>query len=160
MLNSIELEIRSKSLRTLCQSNKFFARGVVRTLLATDFCLFQPSKANKFSQMGFQFPLDTNEEFLECILDCMEVLAGQPIKLSIQTDAEEATGYSLLVKDSVIIEEIIFNHDSSSSWQKAGVIFVDFNKDKKQATNFTVVTSQVFKSNTFSAVENFSYLLL
>ena len=159
MLNSIEQEVRSKPLRTLCKNNKLFARGVVRTLCATDFCLFQPSKANRFSQMGFLFPLDTSEEFLECILDCMEILGEEPVKLSI-VSGEEATGYSLLIKDSLIIEQIVFNSNSNTAWQKAGAIFVDFNKDKKEKSDLNTITSQLFKKNAFSAIEKFNYLIL
>ena len=161
MLNSIELEVKSTTLRALCKSNINLARGIVRTLCATDFCLFQASKENRFSQMGFLFPLDTNEEFLECILDCVETLGGEPAMLSVASDLEEATGYSLLIKSGRVIDEICFNSDSNSVWQKAGAIFVDFNKSKKQdTTTFTTITSELFKKNTFSAVEKFNYLLL
>lgn len=111
--------------------------------------------------MGFLFPLDTNEEFLECILDCVETLGGEPATLSVTSDLEEATGYSLLIKSGRVIDEICFNSDSNSAWQKAGAIFVDFNKSKKQEhTTFTTITSELFKRNTFSAVEKFNYLLL
>jgi len=160
MLNSIELEIRNTSLRTLCKNNKSFARGVVRTLCATDFCLFQANKANRFSQVAFLFPLDTNEELLECVLDCVENLGEEPASLSITNNVVEATGYSLLIKNSRVIDEICFNSDNTQTWQKAGVVFVDLNKSKKQDTVITTITSELFKRNTFSAVEKFNYLLL
>ena len=160
MLNSIETELRSKSLRSLCQTNRFFAKGVLRTLCATDFCLFGPSKANRFSHVAFSFPLDTNEELLECILDCVETLGNEPAKLSITSDIEEANGYSLLISNLSIIEEIIVSSNTITPWQKAGSIFVDLNKDKKQDQLINIIVSKLFKSKSFIAIEKFSYLLL
>lgn len=158
MLKSIEVQLKEESFRDLCQNNEQFAIGILHQLCESDLCLFSPSKANRFSQLAFKFPLDTDEEFLECILDCSALLGKEPVKLSMAS--EDADGYILGIKNSMLIEKII-KVNVSYPWCLAGLLFADLNKNKKQDSNIMVITSELFKrDNFFTQISKYNYLLL
>ena len=158
MLNSIEAQLKQEPFRDLCQWNEQFAKGVLHQLCGSSLCLFAPSKANRFSQMAFKFPLDTDEEFLECVLDCVELLGEEPAKLSIAS--EDADGYILGIRNSRVIDKTL-QMNTSNPWCLAGLIFTDFNKDKKQDNNITIITSDLFKKEDFFLqISKYSYIIL
>jgi len=66
----------------------------------------------------------------------------------------------LLIKNTLIIEQLLFSSILDSAWGKAGSVFVDFNKDKKENKRFTTINSFLFKRHPFEAVEKYNYLLL
>lgn len=157
MLKPATPEMIKESLRFYCKTNKQFALGVIRELCATNFCLFEPSVSNDFSQMGFLFPLTTNEEFLECVLDCVELLSGTAAEFNMP-DPSIATGYTLLIKSSSLIKELIFI-EAEDPWCLAGILFVDLNKHKTNK-DISVISDTMFKDKSLDAVNKFSYLLL
>lgn len=163
MLNSIRPELTKEPLRSVCQKNEFFALGVLRELLDTELCIFAPSRANKFSHTAIKFPLDTNEEFLECVLDCVETLTKEPAAFAITEDLEH-DGYILALKDSEIIKKMMMmkldEPRGINPWCLAGVMFVSFNRFKKQDTNIHIIKNDLFGSKTLNALHRFNYLLL
>ncbi|MCI4436153.1 MAG: hypothetical protein JHC33_05005 [Ignisphaera sp.] len=126
--------------------------------MSTSFCLYEPSKANRFSRLAFKFPLNTHEEFLECILDCVELLSEQPAALSVLA-GDDADGYMLAIKSQRLIDKLI-ELDAKNPWHLAGILFVQVNKNKTTDNNITIINSNLFGKNTFNIVNKFNYLLL
>jgi hypothetical protein len=157
MLNSIKPEITKESFRSHCQKNRHFASAVIQQLVSTDFCIVEPSRANRFSNLAFKFPLNTDEHFLECILDCVELLGDEPAVLAVAEDNPD--GYILGIKNSSLIENII-KVDSTNPWCLAGLVFVQFNKNKTKDNNLSIIDSKMFGKRTFAAVNKLTYLLL
>ena len=164
MLKSILPELTKEPLRSICQKNEFFAIGALRELLDTELCLFAPTRANKFSHMALKFSADTNEEFLDCILDCVETLTKEPAALAVAEDEEVSSGYILAIRDSEILRKLMMIKLEEprllNPWVLAGVMFVSFNRFKKQDMKIRIIKDELFGSKTFNAVQRFSYLLL
>jgi hypothetical protein len=163
MLNAIRPELTKEPLRSTCQKNIFFAIGALRELLDTELCLFAPSRSNKYSHMILKFPLNTQEEFLECILDCVETLTKEPASFSI-TDDLENDGYILAVRDPELLRKLMSvrleEPRKLNPWCLAGVMFVSFNRFKRQDNQINVVQKGLFGPKTFKALDKFNYLLL
>jgi hypothetical protein len=163
MLNTIRPELTKEPLRVICQKNEFFAIGALRELLDTELCLFAPTRSNKFSHMILKFPLDMSEEFLECVLDCVETLTKEPASLTV-TDDLEKDGYILAVRDSDLLAKLVMlkldQPRGLNPWCLAGVMFVSFNRFKKQDTNIHIIKNDLFGSKTLNALHRFNYLLL
>ena len=163
MLNSIRPELTKEPLRSICQKNEFFAIGALRELLDTELCIFAPSKANKFSHMAIKFPSDTNEEFLDCVLDCVETLTKEPAAFAVAEDLE-CDGYILAVRDSELLRKLMMikldEPKRLSPWCLAGVMFISFNRFKKQDTKINVIKNGLFGPKTLNAIHRFNYLLL
>lgn len=157
-MNSIKPEITKDSFRYHCQNNENFAVGVLEGLLHTPFCIHKPDKYNKYSKMAFKFPLDVREEFLECILDCVELLSEAPAALSVLND-EDADGYVLAIKSGYLVNKVI-NINNNNPWCFAGILFTQFNKNKTNTNEISIIDSKVFGKNTFTAVDKLNYLLL
>lgn len=162
MLDETNTEISTTRLRKLCQNNELFASGVLRELCETEFCLFSPSKANKFSQMGFIFPHNTSEAFLDCILDCVELLGNKPAKLKkfVSEDGENNDNkYTLLIKDIDLIRKIA-SVDRDNPWNTAGNLFVDLNKNKLENKDISIICSRFYGRNIMNSIDKLTFLLL
>lgn len=159
MLNSIKSELTKRSFRLFCQENESFATGVLQQLVSTDLCLFAPNRSNKFSRLAFKFPLTTNEEFLECVLDCVELLSEEPASLSVLDD-EDAAGFILAIKSVKLIGKLVKHSSDEDPWLTAGIMFAQINKNKTTDNNITIIDSNLFGKNTFNIVNKFNYLLL
>jgi hypothetical protein len=158
MLNSIKPELAKRSFRQFCQENEHFAIGVLQQLISTDFCISEPTKANRFSRLAFKFPLNTHEELLECILDCVELLSEAPAELSV-LDGDDADGYMLAIKSQRLVGKLV-ELDAKNPWHLAGILFVQINKNKTTDNSICIINSNLFGKNTFNIVNKFNYLLL
>lgn len=160
MLNLIKSELSKRSFRLFCQENEHFAVGVIQNLLDTEFCIFGPNRANKFSQMAFKFPTNVHEELLECILDSVELLSGKPANLAIASEASEFDGYVLGIKNSTLIDKIMQKYQEENPWHLAGIIFIQVNKNKTIDNEISIIDSKLFGRNNLDIVSKFNYLLL
>ena len=158
MLNSIKSELTKRSFRRFCQENEHFAIGVLQQLIATEFCLYEPKQSNRFSRLAFKFPLNTHEEFLECILDCVELLSEEPAALSTRA-GDASDGYLIAIKSSRLISKLI-ELDTKNPWHLAGIMFVQVNKNKTIDNDISIIHSNLFGRNTFNIVNKYNYLLL
>jgi hypothetical protein len=160
LLKPVEDELKQSSLRELCRTNDLFAVGVLRGLCRTKFCSFSPTEENKFTQLGFTFPLETNDDFLECILDCVELLSGEEVFLSMPSDPEEAINYSLLITSKKLIDKLVLMDFTPNPWRMAGILFVDLNKNLTNSDTITVITSNTFSKHTLTISKQLDYLFL
>ena len=165
MLNSIRPELTKEPVNTFCRTNMFFALGVIRELMDTDLCVIEPTKANKFSQMMLKFPVDSDQEFLECVLDCADTLTQSETKLTaLVDDNKDRCGYVLAMDNKDVLQKAIFlNLDEPKKlnpWCLAGILFVALNKNKKQDKPITIINGNIFGNKTINAVNKFNYLLL
>ena len=159
MLKPVKEEITKSSIADLCQTNELFAAGALRQLCNSDLCLFEPSMANNFSQTAFKFPLDTNDNFLSCILDCADCLGSKKYYLNRSEDENDSDGYTIFINDPGLIQKLVYV-DCKNIWCTAGAIFVDFNKHKKQGSIISITSSTLFEARTIHAMAKHNYLLL
>ena len=158
-LNTIHRDLTKISLFDLAKKNKPFAIGVLRQLCDTEYCLIPPAISNKFSKIVFRFPENANEDFLNIILDCIELLSQEEAIFKIAKAEDEVTGYVLGINNEDLIRSLVFI-DPKNAWCLAGLLFVEFNKNRLENSNISLISSDLFGETTFMAVDKFKDLLL
>ena len=130
MWNITKSNLTKEAFTVLCKTNKVLALGVLLGLCESPLNEFLPSITNNYSHASFLFPLDSNEDLLESVLDCVEALTEAPAYLSLAD--EDASGYILYIHDQKIMNLLSDTGISSCKdfWLSAGINFIKYNYDK------------------------------
>lgn len=93
------------------------ANSVFRLLSETSSCIIFPHEINNYSKLVFCFPETADEDFLNFILDCLELITKEPAEFSQPSDITLRTGFCLCITNKEIITDIL-NTDTTCNVYK------------------------------------------